>query len=675
MSEPSSVPKLSTLNEGDDELGGYEPRSVYACDLELTGLSGEAREFVLSDLHPLGFPKRRKYGEKKEKQETPLEASRRAYREALVAAPEPRSAFDLWRRSGARVKVSAANHEPAPGWHRFVCGGEVRYAAPSGEVLFSWRDARKYMDTHEVRLKFDWKSDGVIVEESAFEAAVRAQFENGDKAEWERLAEEDARLAAARVAAARQDAKDAALQQGATTEEADRLAATAHEDTPAAPVDYESDDIPEDAEPLMATPADLAVAKARRPRYNVIEKLERMFGGGELQGESSDDQDNVSYYESDDSFIDDTDIIEDAEVRDEEARTRPSEFDGFFASSGDLATETAAKKETKPIRRRVSVSKGEPNFIKDLVDQDAPIRYLQANPKRGESATRYESYKHATTARQALDLGASKADLRHDFKKGYLTLPSPDLPDLEEEQPVQDRQPAPAPLVVKKKKRKIVPEAMHVAPAAVVPSSPPPLPAKRQRNPSPKVLAASGLDPIVLSPRQKSSGSQQSPAKKPRGRPRKNLASPASTAPPDPAREAPVPHPAAPALPQAAAATQPAIAAPVPTVNGPDQTVAAVPPPKKTPRRTRCGTCEGCLAPECGECKFCLDRPKRGGEGKLRQPCVRRACLRLSGGGKNSNGDSQSPEVKRPTCVVAPPVAIPEPQPPPAAIGASNSGG
>ena len=47
-------------------------------------------------------------------------------------------------------------------------------------------------------------------------------------------------------------------------------------------------------------------------------------------------------------------------------------------------------------------------------------------------------------------------------------------------------------------------------------------------------------------------------------------------------------------------------------------------------RTTRCGICAGCRAEECGECTYCLDMRKRGGPGKLKRPCVQRACLTLT---------------------------------------------
>lgn len=50
----------------------------------------------------------------------------------------------------------------------------------------------------------------------------------------------------------------------------------------------------------------------------------------------------------------------------------------------------------------------------------------QHNPKKGKSAERYEAYKAATTAREYVALGGSKADLKYDIQRGYVTvLPPP----------------------------------------------------------------------------------------------------------------------------------------------------------------------------------------------------------------------------------------------------------
>jgi len=49
-------------------------------------------------------------------------------------------------------------------------------------------------------------------------------------------------------------------------------------------------------------------------------------------------------------------------------------------------------------------------------------------------------------------------------------------------------------------------------------------------------------------------------------------------------------------------------------------------------KRKRCGVCPGCLAQECGNCRYCLDMKKRGGSGTLRRPCEMRGCVATSSG-------------------------------------------
>ncbi|CAK8688847.1 unnamed protein product [Clavelina lepadiformis] len=46
-------------------------------------------------------------------------------------------------------------------------------------------------------------------------------------------------------------------------------------------------------------------------------------------------------------------------------------------------------------------------------------------------------------------------------------------------------------------------------------------------------------------------------------------------------------------------------------------------------RRHRCGTCEVCLKPDCGECSACKDMVKFGGSGRSKQACVQRKCPNL----------------------------------------------
>ena len=44
-------------------------------------------------------------------------------------------------------------------------------------------------------------------------------------------------------------------------------------------------------------------------------------------------------------------------------------------------------------------------------------------------------------------------------------------------------------------------------------------------------------------------------------------------------------------------------------------------------RKSRCGSCSGCVAKECGTCNFCKDMKKFGGPGRLKKACIQRKCL------------------------------------------------
>jgi hypothetical protein len=60
-----------------------------------------------------------------------------------------------------------------------------------------------------------------------------------------------------------------------------------------------------------------------------------------------------------------------------------------------------------------------------LVERAAPIAVRQENPKKGKSAERYELYKAATTAREYVALGGTKADLKYDIQRGWVTVLAP----------------------------------------------------------------------------------------------------------------------------------------------------------------------------------------------------------------------------------------------------------
>jgi len=46
----------------------------------------------------------------------------------------------------------------------------------------------------------------------------------------------------------------------------------------------------------------------------------------------------------------------------------------------------------------------------------------------------------------------------------------------------------------------------------------------------------------------------------------------------------------------------------------------------RTRRSLKCGNCPSCKRSDCGKCRNCLDKPKFGGENRLKQKCIKRRC-------------------------------------------------
>lgn len=51
------------------------------------------------------------------------------------------------------------------------------------------------------------------------------------------------------------------------------------------------------------------------------------------------------------------------------------------------------------------------------------------------------------------------------------------------------------------------------------------------------------------------------------------------------------------------------------------------------------------MAIDCGSCKFCHDKPKFGGQGKKKKPCINRKCSNLHEVGGNPK-QANAPERK-----------------------------
>jgi len=46
-------------------------------------------------------------------------------------------------------------------------------------------------------------------------------------------------------------------------------------------------------------------------------------------------------------------------------------------------------------------------------------------------------------------------------------------------------------------------------------------------------------------------------------------------------------------------------------------------------KKAACGQCDACSREDCGECIYCLDKPKFGGASRIRQRCIKRQCLNM----------------------------------------------
>ena len=78
---------------------------------------------------------------------------------------------------------------------------------------------------------------------------------------------------------------------------------------------------------------------------------------------------------------------------------------------------------SKPTAKKKASATGED--AKSLVDRAAPIAVVQKNPKRGASGKRFDKYMAATTAKEFLELGGTRADLKYDIARGWVTVLDP----------------------------------------------------------------------------------------------------------------------------------------------------------------------------------------------------------------------------------------------------------
>ena len=107
------------------------------------------------------------------------------------------------------------------------------------------------------------------------------------------------------------------------------------------------------------------------------------------------------------------------------------------------ARPATAPTAAKPKAKKKASATGED--AKSLVARAAPIAVVQKNPKRGASGERFKKYMAATTAKEFLELGGTRADLKYDIARGWVT--------------VLDRAPPPAQVPARGKKGQARPRA------------------------------------------------------------------------------------------------------------------------------------------------------------------------------------------------------------------------
>ena len=104
-----------------------------------------------------------------------------------------------------------------------------------------------------------------------------------------------------------------------------------------------------------------------------------------------------------------------------EAAPAPEEEDEEAAPPAPAADDAGGAEDVQGL-----LDGAAPRVVVDmlLANESFKIAFAQENPKRPDSAswTRYEAYKAATCGDQVLELGGSKSDVLHDYKKGFLRV-------------------------------------------------------------------------------------------------------------------------------------------------------------------------------------------------------------------------------------------------------------
>ena len=104
-----------------------------------------------------------------------------------------------------------------------------------------------------------------------------------------------------------------------------------------------------------------------------------------------------------------------------EAAPAPEEEDEEAAPPAPAADDAGGAEDVQGL-----LDGAAPRVVVDmlLANESFKIAFAQQNPKRPDSASykRYEAYKAATCGAAVLEMGGSKSDVLHDYKKGFLRV-------------------------------------------------------------------------------------------------------------------------------------------------------------------------------------------------------------------------------------------------------------
>ena len=141
----------------------------------------------------------------------------------------------------------------------------------------------------------------------------------------------------------------------------------------------------------------------------------------EHDGSGSDHSHEQKSLDSDDSYEQESSESEDSEAQTEPPRvkrTKRKSTVGGSTTNPKKDSSQPAEQTSSPLIREI---------LQKAFDHDFLVDYMKRNPKNkgSEARERYERYKRARTLREAVSLGATFADIKWDYARGFFTIQDP----------------------------------------------------------------------------------------------------------------------------------------------------------------------------------------------------------------------------------------------------------